>query len=150
MIIQKAYLERLFNSAPEAIVLHGNDDRILDVNDEFVNIFGYSKDEAIGQPINDLLASKEFEEEAIKISENVIRGKKIDLESKRKRKDGSLIDVSILGAPIIHEGKQIGDSRGHLRMICARVRLRESLQWIHKSLRNYRLRGILSSQVTCR
>jgi len=109
LILQKTYLERLFNSAPEAIVLHGNDDRILDVNDEFVNIFGYSKEEAIGQPINDILASKDFEEEAIKISERVIRGEKIDLESKRKRKDGSLIDVSILGAPIIHEGKQIGD-----------------------------------------
>jgi len=109
LIIQKTYLERLFNSAPEAIVLHGNDDLILDVNDEFVKIFGYSKEEAIGKPINDLLASEDFEEEATKISENVIRGEKIDVESKRKRKDGSLIDVSILGAPIIHEGKQIGD-----------------------------------------
>jgi len=109
LIIQKTYLERLFNSAPEAIVLHGNNDLILDVNDEFVKIFGYSREEAIGQPINDLLASKEFEEEAKKISENVIGGEKIDIETKRKRKDGSLIDVSILGAPIIHEGKQIGD-----------------------------------------
>lgn len=44
-----------------------------------------------------------------KISENVIGGEKIDIETKRKRKDGSLIDVSILGAPIIHEGRQIGD-----------------------------------------
>jgi PAS domain S-box-containing protein len=109
LIIQKIYLERLFNSAPEAIVLHGNNDLILDVNDEFVKIFGYSKEEAIGKPINDLLASREFEDEAIKISEQVIRGEKIDLETKRKRKDGSLINVSILGAPIIHEGKQIGD-----------------------------------------
>jgi PAS domain S-box-containing protein len=109
LIIQKTYLERLFNSAPEAIVLHGNNDLILDVNDEFIKIFGYSREEAIGKPINDLLASKDFEQEANRISENVIRGEKIDLESKRKRKDGSLIDVSILGAPIIHEDKQIGD-----------------------------------------
>lgn len=109
ILIQKTYLERLFNSAPEAIVLHGNNDLILNVNDEFTKVFGYSREEAIGKPINDLLASKDVEEEAIEISQKVIRGEKIDLESKRKRKDGTLIDVSILGAPIVHNGNQIGD-----------------------------------------
>ena len=109
ILIQKTYLERLYNSAPEAIVLHGNNDLILNVNDEFTRMFGYTPEEAIGKPINDLLASKEVEEEATEISAKVIRGEKIDLESKRKRKDGTMIDVSILGAPIIHNGSQIGD-----------------------------------------
>ena len=109
LLIQKTYLEKLFNNAPEAIVLHDNDDLIADVNAEFTRMFGYSRKEAIGKPINELVASEEFKDEAVLISEKVIRGERIDLDSKRKRKDGSLIDVWILGAPIIHDGKQIGD-----------------------------------------
>lgn len=107
--IQKTYFEKLFNSAPEAIVLHNNEDEIVDVNEEFIRIFGYSRDEVKGKPINDIVATKELLEEAIEISERVISGQVIALETKRKRKDGSLIDVSIFGAPIIHEGKQLGD-----------------------------------------
>ncbi len=107
--LYKSYRDELFNSAPEAIVLHDNEDRIADVNKEFTRLFGYTRDEAIGKPINDLLASDEFLDEATKISESVIAGQKIDLESKRKHQDGHLIDVSILGAPIIHDGKQVGD-----------------------------------------
>lgn len=109
ILLQKTYLERLFNSAPEAIVLHDNNDRIVNVNDEFVRLFGYSREEAIGRPINTLVASDDYLEEAVKISEKVLRGERVELDSKRKRKDGTLIDVSILGAPIIHNGKQIGD-----------------------------------------
>jgi len=107
--IQKTYFEKLFNSAPEAIVLHNNEDQIVDVNEEFLRIFGYTRKEVKGKPINDVVASEEFLGEAIKVSETVMSGERVELETKRKRKDGSLIDVSILGAPIIHEGKQLGD-----------------------------------------
>jgi PAS domain S-box-containing protein len=107
--IQKTYIERLFNSAPEASVLHNNEDQIVDVNEEFIRIFGYTREEVIGKPINDIVASKDFLEEAEQVSQTVMSGRKVELDTKRKRKDGSLIDVSILGAPIIHEGKQLGD-----------------------------------------
>ena len=106
---QKSYLEQLFNSATEAIVLHDTDDRIVDVNDEFTRMFGYSREEVIGRPINEVVASPDFQEEAARISEQVLRGQRISIESKRKRKDGTLISVSIIGAPIFHNGKQVGD-----------------------------------------
>ncbi len=105
---QAVYLERLFNSAPEAIIWHDNDDVIVNVNDEFVKMFGYSKEEAIGRRINDLVAPKDYIDQAEMYSSMVLHGKRIEGDSKRKRKDGSLFDVSILGAPIIHEGKQMG------------------------------------------
>ncbi len=106
--IEKTYLEKLFNSAPEAIVLHDNNDIVVNVNDEFTRMFGYSREEAIGQPINDLLASEEFKEHAAANSYMVIHGQRTDNDSKRKRKDGTLFDVWIIGAPIIHNGKQMG------------------------------------------
>jgi len=107
--LQEAYLEKLFNAAPEAIALHNNNDCIVDINDEFTKMFGYTREEARGRQINELVASKELLEEAADVSHRVLCGERIELETKRKRKDGVLIDVSILGAPIFHEGKQIGD-----------------------------------------
>jgi PAS domain S-box-containing protein len=109
LLIQKTFFEKLFNSAPEAIALHDNDDLVVDVNDEFVKLFGYTREEAIGKPINDLIAPPELEEEAKWVSQTVIQGKRVELDTKRRRKDNTLIDVSILGAPIIHNGKQLGD-----------------------------------------
>ncbi len=109
VLVQKTYLERLFNSAPEAIVLHDNDDRIANVNTEFTRLFGYQPEEVIGKLINDVLANEELREEAERVSQMVLSGQVVELETRRKHKSGNLIDVSILGAPIIHEGKQIGD-----------------------------------------
>ncbi len=109
LLLQKTYYERLFNSAPEAIALHDNDDRIANVNTEFTRLFGYTAEEVIGKPINDILANEALREEAENVSQTVMKGKVVELETKRKHKSGRLIDVSILGAPIIHDGKQIGD-----------------------------------------
>jgi len=42
--IHKTYLEALFNSVTEAIILHDNNDIVLDINDEFTRMFGYSRE----------------------------------------------------------------------------------------------------------
>jgi PAS domain S-box-containing protein len=105
--IQETFFEKLFNAAPEAIILHDNNDIVVDVNQEFTRMFGYAHAESVGRHINDLVASDEFLEEANELSVHVIHGRRVELDSKRRRKDGTLIDVSILGAPIVHEGKQL-------------------------------------------
>jgi PAS domain S-box-containing protein len=107
--IQKSFFEQLFNNAPEAIVLHDNNDMVVNVNDEFTKVFGYTREEAIGKLINDLVASPEFQEEAALVSQKVIHGERVEFDSKRKRRNGTLVDVSILGAPIFHGGRQMGD-----------------------------------------
>ena len=109
LLIQKTFLEILFNSAPEAIVLHDNNDCVVNVNQEFTRMFGYSPEEAIGKPLNQLVASPELLHEAEMVSRKVLSGHRVEMDTKRKCKDGSLVDVSILGAPIIHNGKQMGD-----------------------------------------
>ncbi len=129
--IQETFFEKLFNAAPEAIVLHDNNDIIVDMNKEFTRMFGYSRHESVGMHINDLVATQDFRSEADGLSHQVIHGERVELDSKRKRKDGTLIDVSILGAPIVHEGKQLGiyaiyrDITERKRAEEARIRLKE-------------------------
>jgi len=125
--IHKTYLEALFNSVTEAIILHDNNDIVLDINDEFTRMFGYSREEAIGKPINELVASESLKNDANGLSSKVLKGERVYVETRRRRKDGTLFDVSILGAPIISEGKEIGVYAIY-RDISLRKKAQEELQ----------------------
>jgi len=72
-------------------------------------MFGYTKEEAVGKHTNDLVTSTEFRKEAAEISARIRRGEWMELESKRNRKDRTMMDVSILCAPITYNNRQVGD-----------------------------------------
>ena len=97
---QKLYLENLIEGAPEAIVWSDDQQRIKYINQKFVDMFGYSRQEVIGQDLDKLLADDENYEEAQAASKAVRNGKVLQLEGIRKRKDGTSIHVSIVGAPL--------------------------------------------------
>jgi len=105
--LQKAYFQQLFESAPEAIVLLKSDERIVQVNREFTRLFGYSQEDAVDCEINDLIVPQEYKEEGLTLTRRVAQGSIVSTESVRKRKDGSLVDVSILGRPVRVEGGEI-------------------------------------------
>lgn len=106
---EKIFHETLFNNGPEAIAVLDNYDVITRVNHEFELLFGYKNEESVGLSINDILVTDEYREEADLLSKKVIHGERLFLESQRKNKDGTLIDISLLAAPILDsEGKQFG------------------------------------------
>ena len=98
--IQRAYLEELVESAPEAITLLDLNYRVVRINSEFTRMFGYTAEEALGREIGSLIVAPEMQVEARTMSEALNRGQKVSLETKRRRKDGTLVDVSILGTPV--------------------------------------------------
>jgi diguanylate cyclase (GGDEF)-like protein/PAS domain S-box-containing protein len=106
--LQKIYFSKLFENSPEAICILDNEDRFIDVNASFERIFGYTKEELLNSYINDRIVQVGSSEEATQISENVMKGNVIEYETLRMRKDGSVVDVHILGYPLIFEHKQIG------------------------------------------
>jgi len=106
--IQKIYMKELFESAPEAIAILDNNDRIQKINRYFTNLFGYSSSEAIGCKINDLVLPADLKAEGMKATADVAAGERIFLETVRQNKDGQSINVSILGHPITIEGDQRG------------------------------------------
>jgi len=98
--IHEAYFEGLFENAPEAIALVDNQSYVLRVNREFTDIFGYTNAELPGKCIDIILAPDDLKQEAADITEKVATGARVDVESVRRCKDGTLINVSIRGAPI--------------------------------------------------
>jgi len=106
--LQKTYFQHLFDNSPEASVILDDEDRIVDINKEFEELFHYSMEEIKGKFINDLIVSEDLLDEAMSLTQKTLQGQVVEKQTVRKRKGGSLVDVSILGYPITFNGKQIG------------------------------------------
>ncbi|MDP3462349.1 MAG: PAS domain S-box protein [Bacteroidales bacterium] len=98
---EKAYFRHLVESIPFGIVILDENDHVKSVNPGFTDVFGYSDSEAAGKAINELIVPDEKKTEGLKLTTDVTQGKLVHQETKRKRADGTLVDVSILGKPII-------------------------------------------------
>jgi len=144
--IEKAFLERLFEDSPEAIAVVDNKSRILRVNNEFTRVFGYRADEAIGKSIDELLAPRELRYEAADATDKVAKGERVSFETLRQRKDGKLINVSVLGAPVKVAGEQIAVYAVY-RDITERKRAEDEIEYQRnflKSLIEYSPLGIVT------
>ena len=130
----KAYLDKLFDQAPEGIVLLDTQDRVLRINPEFTRMFGYTEDEVVGHPINDLIAPDELRSEADACTELIIRGSSVNVETVRRRKDGQRIPVSLLAVPISIPGGQIAEYAIY-RNITERKRLEDEVKFERDRLR---------------
>jgi two-component system sensor histidine kinase/response regulator len=104
---EKAFLDQLIETASEGIVVCDNDGHVLRINDEFQFLFGYSRNETVGRFIDDLVASDGLRDNAREVTRDVAGGKRMDFETQRRRKDGSIIDVSVIASPIVIDGKQV-------------------------------------------
>jgi PAS domain S-box-containing protein len=123
---EKAYLEQLFEGSPEAIVMIDGQGTINMINSGFTSLFGYSREEAYGKNIDDLLTTDDLYQEGLEITNKTGMGQVAELETRRKHKLGNLIDVSILVTPIRISGRITG-GYGIYRDITDRKRIEKSL-----------------------
>jgi PAS domain S-box-containing protein len=130
-IIQDSSVEGLFERMWLASIVEFCEDAILSTNlDRIITswnkgaerLFGYSAEEAVGQPVA-ILIPPERQDEEYAIFSRIWRGDRVDhCETVRRRKDGTLIDVSLTVSPIRGaSGKVVGGS-GIVRDISERKR----------------------------
>ncbi|MFP4019132.1 MAG: response regulator [Bacteroidales bacterium] len=120
-------MENLFHSSPEAIVVTTNEGVVKSVNKEFLSLFGYREDEITGQLLDKYIAPDNGYSETKEKTDTVARGYRISTEAVRRKKDGTLINVSILGAPIQVDEKQIA-VYGIYRNITQRIKNQKELK----------------------
>jgi len=99
---------QLFDSSPLGIVLLDDVHKIIQMNKGFERIFGYTRDEIVGNQLNNIIVPEELTMEAIDINKVSTSGHVGSLETHRKAKDGRLIPVIIYGVPVRLENKTIG------------------------------------------
>jgi PAS domain S-box-containing protein len=107
---QEEQLQALIDSSPLGLVEFGLDRRIRLWNPASERIFGWSREEMIGR--RDLpLAPPSKRAEAEELFERVRSGESVsDHETVRRRKDGTLVDVSIASAPVTDaSGRVVGN-----------------------------------------
>jgi two-component system, cell cycle sensor histidine kinase and response regulator CckA len=106
LIIQKAYLEQLFEAAQEAIVIVDTKNIIQKSNREFTNLFGYLPAEVIGRNLDDLIVPPDKAEEGKWLDVQAERGVNMNMETIRQSKDGTRIEVSLMVTPVnVSEGQ---------------------------------------------
>ncbi len=105
-------LAAIVSSSEDAIVGKTLDGIITDWNRGAQTIFGYTPEEIIGQPMTRLLPPG-LEDEEDRILERLRRGERIEhFETRRRRKDGTIIDVSVTISPVYDEnGLLVGASK---------------------------------------
>jgi two-component system, chemotaxis family, CheB/CheR fusion protein len=106
------WLAAIVESSDDAIVSKALDGTITSWNPAAERLFGYTAEEAIGRPIS-TLAAPDRKNEMPAILERIRRGEKVEhYETVRRRKDGSLIDISLTVSPILDEkGRIVGASK---------------------------------------
>jgi PAS domain S-box-containing protein len=97
---EKAFLEHLIDSTPEAIAIIDASGNISMINKEFIKLFGYSPEEAINRHINDLIVPEEMRDEALAIDELVRTNGKEVRQTIRRSKSGILFHVSLIATTV--------------------------------------------------
>ena len=110
-----------FALAQAAAIIEFSDDAIISKdlqgivrtwNPGVEHLFGYAADEMIGQPVLRLIPPERCHEET-EILERLQRGERIDhYETVRRRKDGSLVEISLTISPLKDRtGRIVGASK---------------------------------------
>src|SRR5207253_4981010 len=113
------------------------DSTILSWNDAATRMYGYSEEEAKGQPIEIVIPEDpKWRQEELDIRARIARGERIDhYETERRRKDGTRFPVSLSISPVRDASGQIVAAAGFARDISER-RVLESAQCLAAIVQN--------------
>jgi PAS domain S-box-containing protein len=103
-----SFLNSLIENSPVAIVGLGADQAVQLCNPAFEILFRYRLQDILGRRLSDLLAAPEIRSEVAVSSERLLQGKTTHVVTRRKRGDGTLVDVDGFSVPIFGDGKVTG------------------------------------------
>jgi PAS domain S-box-containing protein len=134
----------IVESSDDAIVSKNLDGVITSWNQGAHRVFGYTPEEAIGQPITIVIPGDRQNEER-EILTRIRRGERINhFETIRRRKDGSLIFVSLTVSPVKDAGGNIIGASKIARDISEQKRAQEQIATLAREA-EHRSKNLLST-----
>ncbi len=92
---ERAFLDKLIDSAPNAILVVHPDSRVKRANSSFERLFGFTVEEVGDRPLGDLIVPPSDRTAADAVGRTLVDGRTVEMEAQRLRKDGVVIDVRI-------------------------------------------------------
>jgi PAS domain S-box-containing protein len=130
-----ARLAAIVEFSDDAIISKDLSSIIMSWNSGAERLFGYTAQEAIGQPVTMLMPPERFNEEP-NILGRIKRGEVIDhYETVRRRKDGSLVDISLTVSPIRNAAGEVVGASKVARDITANKQIEQALRESEKHAR---------------
>jgi len=105
---QRQYFEELVQNSPVAIVTLDVNHDVVSCNPAFQQLYGYSEEEVAGRNLDDLITTEATRMEAVGYTKQALDRDTVKVISQRQRKDGTLVDVEVLGVPVIVDGEELG------------------------------------------
>lgn len=106
--LQQSYLDLLFESVTDAVSIIAPDRRVVRANAAFTQLFGYTQAELVGQRISDFAILEADRTESRNYFEQALTGRRVEFETIRRHKDGSLLEVRLIELGIRSEGRVTG------------------------------------------
>jgi PAS domain S-box-containing protein len=101
-------LESLVEISPVAVVVMDVDERVTEWNPAAAQLFGYSPQEAIGRPIDDLVLDEHLRSEGQAVTHEALERGRADRITRRIRKDGKAVDVQMMLVSLEADGRHAG------------------------------------------
>ena len=125
---QKNFYAAIINTSDDAICSKNLDGIITTWNYGAEKMFGYKEKEVLGENINIIIPGSKQKEEII-IRNKIKKGQRIaPLETIRKRKDGTEINISLTVSPIYNQAGKISGASVISKDISRRVEIEEQHQ----------------------
>lgn len=136
--------EQLLDSAPDAVVIVGPDGRILFVNTQAENLFGYEREELVGQLVEVLVPERATEihprHRANYYAHPITRPMGAGMDLSARKKDGTEIPVDIaLSSLQTKDGILVSAA---VRDVTERIRAAQEKEQLEAQLRQSRLESI--------
>lgn len=97
----------LFLKAPAGIVMVDPENKVLDANESFEKMFGFSKEELKGKDVDQVIVPKDEQGEVPRMPLKEYAFESFYREAKRLTKDGGFIDVFIAAIPVYIDDEPI-------------------------------------------
>jgi PAS domain S-box-containing protein len=103
---QREFFRSLLNNSPVAIVQLNNDYTVAACNPAFEKLFLWPEEEARGRNLDELITDSTTLGEASQYTRDAV-DRAVKGIGRRKRKDGTYVDVEILGVPVIADESRV-------------------------------------------
>jgi PAS domain S-box-containing protein len=136
-------LSAIVESADDAILAKDLDGVITSWNSGAERLFGYTADETIGRPVTLLIPADRLDEEP-EILRRIRAGERVEhFDTIRRRKDGSLVEISLTISPIRNAMGQVVGASKVARDITERRQAQEQQQLLLREL-DHRVKNLFT------